>query len=174
MEKICIVKRRKKLQELEKDITSSNEEISIQDLKVSETSSYKLARSIDPSERGIPIFEEVTGQNDQILSIELTPEQSEIVRSTESIQELLKGVSDGVNLDIQQGKDGKIFFVFYFKPIYMVRMLNTKSVCEMLQISRSHVAKLIREKHIKSYKIGRSRRFSLEDVLEFVNKSVEK
>lgn len=56
----------------------------------------------------------------------------------------------------------------------MVRMLNTKSVCEMLQISRSHVAKLIREKHIKSYKIGRSRRFSLEDVLEFVNKSIEK
>jgi excisionase family DNA binding protein len=45
-------------------------------------------------------------------------------------------------------------------------MLNPVQVCRMMQISRSLLNRMILEKKIKSYKIGRLRRFFLNDILE--------
>ena len=43
----------------------------------------------------------------------------------------------------------------------------------MLQISRSFLQKLINEKKLNSYKLGRMRRFLLEDILEYLSNDVE-
>lgn len=50
-------------------------------------------------------------------------------------------------------------------------MLDSKGVCQMLQVSRSFLSRLIRTEQIKSYKMGRLRRFLLEDVLEYLSQS---
>jgi len=39
----------------------------------------------------------------------------------------------------------------------------------MLQISKSFLQKLVNEKKINSYKLGRRRRFLLEDILEYLS-----
>ncbi len=61
--------------------------------------------------------------------------------------------------------DGKTAFNFHFKPVYTTRMLNTRMLLVMLQISKSMLYRLVKEKAIKSYKVGKLRRFLLEDVV---------
>jgi excisionase family DNA binding protein len=43
----------------------------------------------------------------------------------------------------------------------------------MLQISRSFLQKIIHEKKLNSYKLGRMRRFLLEDILEYLSSDAE-
>lgn len=99
--------------------------------------------------------------------------QSDLIRSKNYIKELLQVVDDGVNADIQQDEEGKIIFNFHFKPIYTIEMLSSKQVCEMLQVSRKYIAKLVKTEQLKSYKLGRRRRFTLEDILDYINKNRE-
>jgi excisionase family DNA binding protein len=156
MDKICIVKRRKKGQE-----------------SVIEVPQKELTDEINGTKNEVPVFEEVTGDKPEVISIHLTPEQSAMVQSLDYIRSLSMDKQHGVKLDISRDADGKILFNFHFKPVYTVKMLNTKSVCEMLQIGKSFLRKLIKTKQLKSYKIGRRRRFSLEDVLEYLSRNAE-
>ncbi|MCE5212327.1 MAG: helix-turn-helix domain-containing protein, partial [Deltaproteobacteria bacterium] len=55
----------------------------------------------------------------------------------------------------------------------LVRMLAPNQVCQMLQVSRSFLQKIIHENRIKSYKLGRMRRFLLEDILEYLSNDAE-
>jgi len=43
----------------------------------------------------------------------------------------------------------------------------------MLQISKSFLQKLVNEKKLNSYKLGRMRRFLLEDILEYLSNDEE-
>jgi len=52
-------------------------------------------------------------------------------------------------------------------------MLAPNQVCQMLQVSRSFLQKIINEKKIKSYKLGRIRRFLLEDILDYLSSDTE-
>jgi len=52
-------------------------------------------------------------------------------------------------------------------------MLKSEHVCQMLQISRSLLMNLVKSRKIRSYKIGRLRRFLLEDILDYLSKSEE-
>ena len=50
-----------------------------------------------------------------------------------------------------------------------VILFTPQQVAEMLNISRSHLYSIMAEKKIKSMKIGRSRRFTPEQVNSFVS-----
>jgi len=52
-------------------------------------------------------------------------------------------------------------------------MIAPNQVCQMLQVSRSFLQKLVHENKIKSYKLGRMRRFLLEDILEYLSSEVD-
>jgi excisionase family DNA binding protein len=52
-------------------------------------------------------------------------------------------------------------------------MLAPNQVCQMLQVSRSFLQKIIHENKVKSYKLGRMRRFLLEDILEYLSNDAE-
>lgn len=52
-------------------------------------------------------------------------------------------------------------------------MLKTGHVCQILQISNSALMNLVKSKKIKSYKIGRLRRFLLQDILDYLSRSEE-
>ena len=171
MEKICIVKRRKKDRKVEQDTSNGIEEVVLQDRKKHEVPLHTETDNEIAKRKADPIFEEVTGQEEKSFSLELTPEQSGSIQSIASIQEILNESDFGVKLNVQHKEDGGVFFNFHFEPLYMARMLDSKGVCEMLQISKSLLSSLVKKKEIKSYKIGNLRRFSLEDVLEYLNKS---
>ncbi|MEE8448919.1 MAG: helix-turn-helix domain-containing protein [Thermodesulfobacteriota bacterium] len=55
-----------------------------------------------------------------------------------------------------------------FKPLRSLRLLNSAEVCRMLGISRSTLGKWTKSGVINSYKLGRLRRFSLEEILDFL------
>ena len=110
---------------------------------------------------------------DETISIDLTPDQYELVKSSRYVKYFLNGDSSGVSLDMQKRRDGQIIFNFQFRKVETVKMLKSGHVCQMLQISRSLLMNLVKSNKIKSYKIGRLRRFLLQDIFDYLSKSEE-
>lgn len=107
------------------------------------------------------------------ISINLAPDQYNLVKSNRYVKYFLNGDATGVSLDIQRHTEGQIIFNFQFKKVDIVRMLKAKHVCQMLEISNSLLMKLVKSQEIRSYKIGRVRRFLLKDVLDYLSRSEE-
>jgi excisionase family DNA binding protein len=179
MEKLCIVKRRSKPVQQGEDSTAaivSEEKVAIQEQDVRElpqTPRVEPSNDFNISDGDHLIFKEVAGDEEQIFSIELTPQQSRVVQSMNCIKDLLSGKHHGVKMSMEETNDGKTAFNFHFKPVYTTRMLNTRDVALMLQISNSMLYRLIKEKEIKSYKVGQLRRFLLEDVVQYLSNSMK-
>jgi len=115
-----------------------------------------------------PPFENLPGNSDDVLSFNLTSEQCSFVQSNDHIKSLMDGTSSGFHLDMQHSEDSHIIFKFYFNKVDIEKMLKTEHVCQMLQVSKSFLMKLVKEKEIRSYKMGRLRRFSVKDILEYL------
>jgi excisionase family DNA binding protein len=179
MEKLCIVKRRSRPVQQGEDsaaITVSEEKEAIQEqdvLELPQTPYVEPPDNFSVSDGDHLIFKEVAGDQEQIFSIELTPQQSRVVQSMNCIKDLLSGKHHGVKMSMEPMIDGKTAFNFHFKPVYTTRMLNTRDVALMLQISNSMLYRLIKEKAIKSYKVGQLRRFLLEDVVQYLSNSMK-
>ena len=121
------------------------------------------AREENPS----PV-EAVVGRKKDAISFQLTPEQSDMIRSGDFVPYLSNGIAKGAALSVREQANGQINLSFYFDRVNTLRLLKANQVCEMLQISRSYLGKLIRTKKLKSYKIGGLRRFALEDIIDFL------
>ncbi len=169
MGKICIVKRRKCENQIEYTTTESTE------MYVLEKPMFEdLESSAGPSLAWPPSLpRNGTASEEQKLTIHLTPAQAEVAKSHSYFNVLLGTEADGSGVHVERSEDGKIAFNFYFKQVYFARMLTRSDVCSMLQISRSFLSKLVKSGSLTSYKIGRLRRFSLEDILARLGESKE-
>jgi excisionase family DNA binding protein len=119
------------------------------------------------------IVEEFMDKSSTIISITMTKEQSALLLQSEYIKELLSGAKSDPSLDIKLTHDGRISLNYHFNDSLLLRMLSPNQVCQMLQISRSFLQKIINEKKLNSYKLGRMRRFLLEDILEYLSNDTE-
>jgi excisionase family DNA binding protein len=119
------------------------------------------------------IVEEFMDKSSSVISITMTKEQSALLRQSEYIQELLDGMKKDPSLDITLSDDGYLSLNFHYNESLLLRMLSSNQVCQMLQISRSFLQKLVHEKKLNSYKLGRLRRFLLEDILEYLSSDTE-
>lgn len=187
MEKICIVKRRKTTTPASQDpvveihatppVTSPVRDQEVTDIgelpEVSQAPLIASPESFNIQDGDHLIFKEVAGEEEQIFSIQLSPQQSQVVQSMNCIKDLLSGKHHGVKISMEETMDGSTAFNFHFKPVYTTRMLNPNDVAIMLQISRSMLYRLVKDKEIKSYKIGKLRRFLLEDVVDYLSSSVQ-
>jgi len=176
MEKLTIVTRRKKAQQQGQDTPVDTAEPTPKEQEIQEISNvpgFMVPPSFHIHDGDILIFKEVAGDEEQIFSIELTPQQSQAVQSMNLIKDLVSGKHQGVKISMEETGGGKTAFNFHFKPVYTTRMLNSKDVATMLQISRSFLYKLVRMKEIKSYKIGKLRRFLLEDVIDYLSGNIQ-
>ena len=173
MKKFLIVKRREKaVPELFGGRPSGIGAQLLPEGELFEIPSRLLKRSFDNVERAHAL-DESDEAIDETISIDLTPEQYEIVKSSRYVEYFLNGDASGVSLDKHKRKDGQIIFNFQFRKVETVKMLKTVHVCQMLQISKSSLMNLVKAKKIKSYKIGRLRRFLLQDILDYLSKSEE-
>jgi excisionase family DNA binding protein len=169
MGKICIVKRRKREDEIgfgpDDDVRLyMSEKAELEGLKASDGGSLAWGR---------PLPEDATGAEEQKFSMELTRTQAEVVKSHSYFKVLLGAETDGSGVNVERSEDGNIIFNFYFKQVYLARMLTSADVCSMLQISKAFLSRLVRVGRFRSYKIGRLRRFSLEDILAHLSESKE-
>jgi excisionase family DNA binding protein len=119
------------------------------------------------------IVEEFVDNSASVISIIMTKEQSVLLQQSEYIKELLNGTKSDPALDIKITPDGRLSLNYRFNDSLLIRMLAPNQVCQMLQVSRSFLQKLVHENRIKSYKLGRMRRFLLEDILEYLSNDVE-
>ena len=91
------------------------------------------------------------------VTIELTSQQSESIRSNSRFQQLFGG------------SGAPIFLNVHLDATLPSRMLKTDDVCEILQVSKHTVIRLVKAETIRSHKIGRLRRFCPEDVMEYLS-----
>jgi excisionase family DNA binding protein len=170
MDKICIVKRR---QQYSKDTTEETMQGQANTASKSESGLDGIESTKDKTFPGQKAVKEFNDDSGHVVSITLTPEQSTMLQNSEYIQDLLSGAKTDPSMDVQHNTDGRLVLNFRLNQSPLLRMLRSDQVCQMLQISRSFLQKLIYEKKIKSYKLGRMRRFLLEDILEFLLNSEE-
>jgi len=91
-----------------------------------------------------------------LVSIQLTPGQAETMRSNEHFQRLYNA------------KAAPIYLNFHFHDGPPQRMLKMNEICEILQVSKNTLGKLLKDGAVRSYKIGRLRRFAAEDIMEYL------
>lgn len=200
MEKICIVKRRREYTQPEVKVTVAQPEISETINPETVVSSVKIEKNIVFPDKKAPevietiiptvavskveieknieiadkkIVEEFVDNTSSVISITMTKEQSDLLQQSEYIKELLSGNKSDPALDIKVTPDGRISLNYRFNDSLMIRMLAPHQVCQMLQVSRSFLQKLIHENKLKSYKLGRMRRFLLEDILEYLSNDAD-
>jgi excisionase family DNA binding protein len=154
MEKICIVKRRRRDLFPVPDRTEEDGERSF---------------GVGPAKQTLVADRDVR-EHARVISMELTSEQS---RAIQSHVDLAPGKAFVVNLEKAEAEGGQMVFSFRLAPFYGGRMLSPGEVCTMLRISRSFLAKLVRTRELESYKMGRLRRFLFEDILHYLGHSRE-
>jgi excisionase family DNA binding protein len=111
---------------------------------------------------------EINSKEEPVLSLNLTPMQGRAIRSGGILPILDTETPKTFNIDLHHEEDGSIIFNFH---LHNFMMLNPLQVCQMMQISRSLLNRMILENRIKSYKIGRLRRFFLNDIIENLSES---
>ena len=170
MEKMCIVKWRKKdpqtVQEADPAVKTSSDQDEPWEEIISHTE--KALLSDDPP---VPVQKESAIDLKKAMSVIITPRKSLFVQLHKSIKNLLGGMTCGVTMDTPKQEDDKIIFNFHVKQVSTLRMLTAGDVCRMLHVSRSFLARLVTEGRIKSYKFGRLRRFLLQDLLDYLSRS---
>jgi len=174
MDKICIVKLRKKIGRTAKpewDVESGSPEGALEketELTLpSQTSGRSIPRSdaagrIDPEKKG-----DMTGRN---ISLTLTQEQARALRSNRHLLPLLSG-EYAQEVEGADSRGEPIVFRFEFDNIAPARLLKPGEVLQMLRISKSFLNGLVRKGRLKSFKIGRLRRFMLDDILAYLEES---
>jgi excisionase family DNA binding protein len=164
MEKICIVKRRKKDVEL---VFSGFDGVEPQSVREEgQTPAYTVTDVCFGTDKGM-----TSGAADFVgerrFSVELTPAQATSFQSVDWLTRLGGAKRERAGFDVVKEK-GKIVFNFNFKTVPPVALLSGKDVCRMLAVSSSFLKNLVRSEEIRSYKIGRLRRFSLDDILGYL------
>lgn len=155
MEKICIVKRRKRdyFSELEGG---------------AEGDKGRPGECLSLPVR--PASIESQGATKKVVSLPLTPEQASMIRSR---GELSPGRACIVDMETALHEKDLVILNFRLTPLYGGRMLSPKDVCRMLQVSKESLRKLVKTHRIDSYRIGNLRRFLLEDVLYYLSQQKE-
>ncbi len=160
MEKICIVKKRKL------PIRKSNEETfsapALMDVVPHKPDETWGTPQIEGSGiTGINYHEaSLADDNENVVSLKLTPEQCSYLLSSQLMDHLPEEVTEKFFIDTQMTNDVSVFFNFHFSNPESIRLLRTDQVYEMLQVSRSFLMNLIRNKKIRSYKMGGLKAFS--------------
>lgn len=161
MEKISIVKRRKMNAQVEGkrliDTTSS---------------------SLDSHKKEGPEYEGLLKDDSNNLSFYLTSEQCKYIQSNEQIKSLLSGTQSNSSIDvlqsaidILQSEDGHVVFRLNLDTMDAVKILNPEQVCKMLQIDKESLSELVEKEEIKSYKVGKFVRFSLNNILAYLTEN---
>ena len=97
----------------------------------------------------------------RVLTIELTPEQMERVRSNDRFQH------------IYGASHAPIFLSLHLETFFPTKMLKSEQICDMLQVSKSTLGRLVKAGTFRSHRIGRLRRFAAEDVMEYLSRDLE-
>ncbi len=107
----------------------------------------------------------------ETVSLKLTQDQIKTIRSNSSLMSVFNGELTGGAAELNY-RDEPITIKFEFEPLAPVRLLMSEEVIQMLRISNGYLKTIVRDGKLKSYKIGKGRRYMLEDVLSYLQESL--
>ncbi|MGR3179344.1 MAG: helix-turn-helix domain-containing protein [Candidatus Anammoxibacter sp.] len=154
MEKLCIVKRRKRF---------------INDTTIERPSILSSFFKTVKERNDVP--GNLNKNKNETLAFFLNDKQTDMLKNSSYFEPLLKGTIGGYNLTMDNQDNGQIVFNLNFNETVNIKLLKPKQVCKMLQISRYFLRKLVKQNKIRSFNIGRLIRFDLNNVLDFISKS---
>jgi excisionase family DNA binding protein len=155
------------------DVNSSSAGLETNHVINPEFVTHSIKNDTAPETADKKIVEEFTDKSSSVIAITMTKEQSDLLRQSRYIKDLLNGTKSDPALEIKITPDGRLSLKYRFNDSLLLRMLAPNQVCQMLQVSRSFLQKNIHENRIKSYKIGRMRRFLLEDILDYLSNDAD-
>lgn len=121
--------------------------------------------------KGLPVtLEEPPEEKDPMLTMPMIPGESQFLPLSNPEKGTLKIIS-GIAIDQPTMEDGRVTFNFRLRTDETLKMLKPEQVCQMLQISKTFLVKLVRLGRIRSYKFGRLRRFLLSDIIDYLTAS---
>lgn len=103
------------------------------------------------------------------MEVTLSPELTAHLRSAKGLEQFFQQGIVGVDIKVEKEKEDQVVFRFHFSQVQNPKMLTPAEVCEMMRISRSFLGKIVKHGSIKSYKIGRLRRFLVTHVLDYLS-----
>jgi excisionase family DNA binding protein len=174
MEKICIVKLRKKMTypvDVQKEWGQrdiANEDLRLKGLSLASADNGPIRAIDDGSVRA----DDQKNAADRAVSLMLTQDQARALRSNPHVVSFLSAKS-AEGSEAMRNRDGTIVVKFELGSIPPMQLLKGEEVIQMLRISRSYLNKLIRQGKLKSYKLGRLRRLMLDDILSYLEGSRE-
>ena len=173
MEKICLVKRRKRHL---RERTGAAYFVPTSGDALQEPSGEIVRNKAEIDDHWRSRETELPGtslsrEKDDVMSLKLTPEQCSYILSNKLIDYLSGDTSHDIIVNTNSTDDRYIIFNFHVNTADSVRLFKMNQVCEMLQVSRRFLSNLVKTKKIKSYKMGGLRRFSLDDIMTFLAES---
>ena len=165
MEKLCIVKRRQQYWQVKDKYAMQN---SLSATLKSDDVMGNIVAGDNTSCLRQKRAEDLICYSGHVISIAMNQEQTNMLQTSGYIKELLDGTIPNAAFNIQRNADGLMLLNLRFNESPLMRMLRVNQVCEILQISRSFLTRIIRDEKIKSFKVVRLRRFLWADVLEYL------
>lgn len=169
MEKICIVKLRKIT--ADSDVSAegylpANYDIGSRILKNLPT--LNTEKGIVRSKNAINSDSySASGEFSKNISLKLTQKQIRKLKSDPKVMHYLNGDFTG-EFERRGYREEPIIIKFEFEPLMPSRLLKSLEIMQMLRISKSCLYKMVMDGVLQSYKIGRLRRFKLDDVLSYL------
>jgi excisionase family DNA binding protein len=122
--------------------------------------------------KGLPLALEdsLQEEKDPMMTIPTTPGEAKFLPLTDAEKGTLKLIS-GIAIEQSTVEEGRVTFNFRLRTEETLKMLKPEQVCQMLQISRTFLVKMVRQRRIRSYKFGRLRRFLLADIIDYLTVS---
>jgi excisionase family DNA binding protein len=167
MNKICIVKLRKRMgqaAEPEQSFGSRACDAGIVNelpvLACEQTGIQPMQAERDCSEKNN------TGRGKQV-TLTLTEQQMRDLGSNPHVMSRLSGEFTAGPRTIERN-GAPLVIQFQFAATMPLQMLKTGEVMQMLRISKNYLGKVVREGKLKSYKVGKLRRFLLDDILSYL------
>jgi excisionase family DNA binding protein len=105
---------------------------------------------------------------ERTVGLTLTKQQMNTLGSNPHIMSLLNSKFTG-GLETIEQQDEHLVIKFQFTSMIPLRLLKSSEVVQMLRIGKNCLSKLVREGKLKSYKIGKLRRFLIDDVLSYLH-----
>jgi excisionase family DNA binding protein len=168
MDKICIVKLRKKMGHAVEPGGSFRSHRSgastTNELPVLVSEQFRIPAVHDERYRS----ERDGVAMDRTVGLTLTEQQMNALGSNPHLMSLLNGkFTGGIETIEHQGEH--LVIQFQFASMIPFRLLKSSEVLQMLRISRNYLSKIVNEGKLKSYKIGKLRRFLLNDILSYLH-----
>ena len=108
----------------------------------------------------------------QAVALTLTREQMQDLASSPRLMSLLSGKFTG-DFAASEPHDEPLVVQFQFASELPLRLLKSSEVVQMLRISQHYLSKVVKEGNLKSYKVGKLRRFLLDDIISYLNDNKE-